>query len=282
MDKRYSLAFVAHDAGELAARCDAHADGSVKAMGYPLSGTTVYCLYTHTGASGTTADLETTEAEIAAALDEMHPDDRTIAIRLLNIYEGVLDEEDKAGDGLEIYKELEMDNLPRALAQVDWSGTATEIAGRLMSNLILKHALPNANHRCSISLLETYLEFCSREDALEFSMPYTHTPAFEWHEWVNEYIRESKRILTIRRNNVRFDALRDAGCEVVVRKGDIGIHLAEWDLDMHYREAWTEYAQLHEHLCIGFAQEVTRRGGAPALGELSGLTKQEFASLLRE
>lgn len=282
LDKRYSLEYVGDDPVTFPDEYDQYDPEIVKAIGYSFPRTWAFGLYVDNSISGTTEDLETTEEEITAAIDDMDRDDRPIAVRLLNIYEGVLDEEDRTGDGLTIYKTIEIERTPETINEIDWDGTATEVAGLLMSNFVLKHVLPNANHRCSISMLETYLDFCSVEQGLGFSMPQTHTSEFEWREWVNDYIRRSKRMLTIRRNNIRFDALRGYGCETVVRKDDIEIDLTNWDLDMHYRDAWTWYARKHERLCTEFAEEVADRGGASTLRERGGLDRKRFASLLAE
>ncbi len=274
------MEYVADSIDNFAERYDDLESKEKKAVSYSFPNTSAYILYTHTGASGTTEDLEATEAEITDILDEMNPNDRPIAVRLMNIYEGILDEEGRTGNGLEIYKQIEIENVPDTINKIDWNGVATDVAGQIMSNLILKHTLPNANHRCSISMLEAYLELASIQRGMDFTMPQTHTPEYEWRDWVNPYIRQSKRILTIRRNNVRFKALHGYGCKTVVRKGDIEIDLADWELDMHYRDAWTQYAIEHEKLCIRFAEAIAERGNAPELREQVTLDQEQFASLL--
>jgi hypothetical protein len=87
--------------------------------------------------------------------------------------------------------------------------------------------LVNVNHRTWISLVEWYLESAQSG----FSFPQLATDDYMWRDWVNEYVRESKRILTDRRNTRAFSLLRKWGCDVVERKGNIEIELAEYDLD---------------------------------------------------
>lgn len=281
LDKRYSLEYVDDDATQFAERYGGYDSGTVKALGYPTGETEIYCLYTQTGEAGTADDLEISEAELVAALDDMHPDrERPIAIGLLEAWEGVREEAEKSGDGLEIYKALELGRVPEALTEVNWNGTATDVAGELMSNLILRHILPNANHRCSISMLQFYLDFCTFGREVEYNGLRLHTTDNDWRAWVDPYITQSKRILTVRRNNVRFKKLSEYGVETVVRKGGIEIALADWDLDMHYRDAWTHYARKHEQLCVRFAEEIAERAGVPELGDRDGLTQTAFASLL--
>ena len=281
LDKRFSMGYVDHDTTRFSERYNSYNLGTVKAIVYPIGDTEVYCLYTQTGSFGTADDLEISEAEITVALDEMRPErERPIAIGLLGAWEGVREEERATGDGLEIYKPLEIERVPEALNEVKWEGTATDVAGRLMSNLILKHVLPNANHRCSISMLQFYLDVCVFGREVEYEGPRLHTADNEWREWVDPYITQSKRILTVRRNNVRFKQLLEYGCKTVVRKGDIEITLADWELDMPYRDAWTHYAQKHERLCIRFAEEIAERAGVPELSNRPGLSQSEFARLL--
>jgi len=145
-----------------------------------------------------------------------------------------------------------------------------------MSNLILKHALPNANHRTAIAMLQ----FCIDSVDSSFEMPSTHVDDQTWKAWVDPYIVESKRLLTVRRNNVRFQHLQDLGVDIVERKGGIQIRLADYDLDMHWRDALTEYARSHEEHCVAFADEVLERAGRPELQDRSGPTKVEFIDFL--
>ncbi|RJT07528.1 hypothetical protein [Halococcus sp. IIIV-5B] len=282
IDKRYSLEYAGLEYESFLPRYEQYDEDEVKAIGYSFAEGPVYGIYTHTGVSGTTDDLETTDEEVEAIIDRMGDTVWPVAVRLLYIYEGVLEEEAEDGDGLEVYKKIELERIPDTLNEVDWEGTATKTAGQLMSNFILKHLLPNANHRCSISMLEIYLEFCALNREADFSMPQTHTTEFEWREWVDPYIRQSKRILTVRRNNVRFNALRSRGCKTVSRKGGITVDIEDWELDMNHTKAWEFYAMEHEELCTEFAEEVAKRGGAPELSNIEGLNQEEFASLLAE
>ena len=49
------------------------------------------------------------------------------------------------------------------------------------------------------------------------------------------------------------------GVDLVEQKNGIQIRLAEFDLDMHWREALSEYAGRHETHCCEFAQVVLER-----------------------
>ena len=55
------------------------------------------------------------------------------------------------------YKPLEPDRIADAVARVEWCQTIPDIGGRLLSNLILAHGLPNANHRTALGFLNAYL-----------------------------------------------------------------------------------------------------------------------------
>ena len=43
---------------------------------------------------------------------------------------------------MEAYKNIDIDALPEAFDETSWEGTATDVAGRLASNLILKRPSP--------------------------------------------------------------------------------------------------------------------------------------------
>nr|WP_247730994.1 hypothetical protein [Halovivax limisalsi] len=94
---------------------------------------------------------------------------------------------------------------------VSWGEALPTVAGELMSNLILRHALPNANHRTSIAMLQ----FCIESVVPSFEMPPTHADDETWQNWVDPFIVESKRLITVRRNNVRFKHLQELGVDLV-------------------------------------------------------------------
>ncbi|PSP37520.1 hypothetical protein BRC71_11170 [Halobacteriales archaeon QH_7_65_31] len=235
-----------------------------------------FVLYTNRGASGTVEDLDDDFEDV---LDEMSPQDRTITVRLLQIFEEIVEEKElEEQEKLEIYKRIELARIPDAIARVDWTGIAVDVAGQLMSTLILKHALPNANHRTSISMAQWYLE--SIETG--FSFPDFATEAYDWKAWVNEYISESKRLLTVRRNTTAFSLLSEWGCDTVVRKNGIEIILAEYDFDFTRSEAYAHYGDVHTKLCTDFLTESVTHAGHNELVSTDGIGKAEFVSFLEK
>ncbi|KAB1193617.1 hypothetical protein GJR96_09235 [Haloferax sp. MBLA0076] len=269
-DNQYSLAYVTEDRDSIHS---SDSDAKIERFDF---GTPFYVLYTNNGASGTVDDIDD---KFDQALDSFDSDDRIITLRYLQIFEGVIEEKElEEGEKLGIYKNIEVENIPDALSQIDWTGAAVDVAGQLMSTLILKHALPNANHRTSISLAEWYLESAQSG----FSLPKLATQDYDWQRWVDDYIAESKRILTVRRNTTAFSFLQDWGCEVVERKGDISIKLADYDLTLPRSKALTQYAQKHADLCTEFMIDSVERGGHTELIRISGPTKSDFATYLSE
>lgn len=182
---------------------------------------------------------------------------------------------------MEAYKDINIDDLPDALDRTDWGGTATEVAGRLASNLVLKHALPNANHRTAVAMMQFYL----RRVNSDFSMPETAVKidpeVYDWREWVNNYITESKCLLTVRRKNVKFKYVQEFGGTTLVRKHNVRIPLTVYELDLPPNTAKERYAKKHEQLWIEFAEEAVERAGKPELKEERGVTKREFAKKIQ-
>lgn len=269
-DSQYSLAYVTQDKDELTTSGQ---DGIIEQYEF---GEEFFVLYTNRGASGTVEDLDD---EFDAVLVEMSPQNRTITVRLLQIFEEIIKEKELEEETeLEIYKQIELERIPDAIARVDWNGTAVDVAGQLMSTLILKHALPNANHRTAIGMAQWYLE--SIETG--FSFPDFATEEYDWKTWVNEYIIESKRLLTVRRNTTAFSLLAGWGCDTVVRKNDIDITLAEYNLDLPRSEAFSYYGDVHTELCTDFLSESVARAGHDELINTTGVGKAEFVSFLKE
>lgn len=269
-DSQYSLAYVTQDRDEITTSGQ---DAIIEQ--YDLD-EEFFVLYTNRGTSGTVEDLDD---EFEDVLAEMSPQNRTITVRLLQIFEEIIEEKELEEDAkLDIYKQIELERIPDALARVGWTGTAVDVAGQLMSTLILKHALPNANHRTSISMAQWYLE--SIETG--FSFPNFATEEYDWKTWVNGYITESKRLLTVRRNTTAFSLLSEWGCDTVIRKNGIEIILAEYDLDLTRSEAYVYYGDVHTELCTDFLIESVTRAGHDELITTKSISKAEFVSFLEE
>lgn len=156
------------------------------------------------------------------------------------------------------------------------------MAGRLASNLILKHALPNANHRTAVALVRFYLRRLSPGLSIPETAKEIDPETFDWRDWVNEYINESKRLLTVRRKNVRLKYLREFGATTLERKHGVKIELTTYELDMHPSEAKEFYAREHEGLWINFVEDAVKRADHPELMNTSGLPKSEFAERIRD
>ncbi|ELZ12527.1 hypothetical protein C479_04002 [Halovivax asiaticus JCM 14624] len=281
LDKQFSVDFVTPEleaVGDRIVGYEAHK--SVKVESFELD-RTVYVVYTASGASGAADEID---YDLVEYIDSMGPANGVIATRLVEVFRNVLDENyQEEGNRVQAYKNIAAEEIEPALNQVDWNGTAVEVAGRLASNLILKHALPNANHRTAIGMSQLYLK---RVDP-EFSMPETAiqpdgADEYDWMEWVNDYINESKRLLTVRRKGGRFKYLEEFGCDVLVRKHDIEIPLEEYELDLQRSERWRKYAEQHEELWIDFTERAVRRAEMVDLLDTDGLSKHEFADELKE
>lgn len=279
-DKQYSLDFVNPDlqtVGRRVVEYDAHK--SVKVEEYELN-QTVYVVYTASGASGA---ADAMEYDLTEYVQSMTPANSVIATRFVEVFRNVLEENYKEeGKRVHAYKDISAEDIAPALNHVDWEGTATEVAGRLASNLILKHPLPNANHRTSIGMAQLYLR---RVDP-NFSMPDTAiqeegATEYDWMEWVNEYINQSKRLVTVRRKGDRFKYLENFGCDVLERKHKIEIWLENYELDLQPSERWRRYAEKHEELWIEFTEDAVRRAGKNELLKAKALSKHEFAAELK-
>jgi len=202
------------------------------------------------------------------------PNNGRIVTRILEICQNISDENrEQENEPIQRYKESEIDSLPSALDRVSWGEPAPVVAGQLASNIILEHALPNGNHRTAISMLELYLS----EINPEFTMPETVDEDYDWRDWVNEYIIESKTLLTVRRKNVPLKCLREFGVDQVERWNGITIDLSEYQLDMYPSDAKRLYAKKHEELWRDFAEEVLNRADMSELKESEGPSKRDFA-----
>jgi len=278
-DKQFSLDFVHPDPAQIVSQIVDYDDTvAVKVEHYEID-ESFYAIYTSRVGGEPVREID---FDLNESLAEMSDDNRTIVVRLLEIYRALLAQnEQEEGVPVEAYKNIDVHALPDVLDQTSWDGSATDVAGRLASNLILKHPLPNANHRTAIALVQFYL----RRLHSEFSLPETSVEvdpeSYDWRAWANEYISESKRLLTVRRKNVLFKHLYEFGVRTVERKHAIDIDLTAHELDMYPSEAKTIYAKKHEALWTEFVEEAVERAGYPELKETGGLSKVEFAEKIR-
>ena len=278
-DKQFSLDFAHPDPSQVISKIVGYDDTvAVKVEHYEID-ESFYAIYTSRVDGEPVREMD---FDLKTVLAEMSDDNRTIVVRLLEIYHALIAQnEAEEGVPVEAYKNIDIDALPDVLDQTSWEGAATDVAGQLASNLILKHPLPNANHRTAVALVQFYL----RRLNVEFSLPETSVEvdpeSYDWRAWVNEYITDSKRLLTVRRKNVLFKHLYSFGVRTVERKHAIELDLTAYELDMYPSEAKTIYAKKHEALWTEFVEEAVERAGYPELKETGGLSKVEFAEKIR-
>lgn len=278
-DKQFSLDYVSQDPEEVVSQIISYDDEiAVKVNEYDLN-EHFYVIYTSRGGGKPVSEVD---LDITEALDKLDGDNGQIVARLLEVYRSLIQRnEEEEGTPVIAYKDPDIEALEDVLDRVSWAGSATDVAGRLASNLILKHALPNANHRTAVAVIQLYL----RCHDSEFSLPKIKEKAgpneFDWREWVNTYINESKRILTVRRNNVIFKILSQFGATTVERKHNVQIDLSSYTLDLYPSEAKERYAEEHEQLWISFVEEVVARVGRSDLKDTPALSKSKFAEKIR-
>ncbi|WP_178917827.1 hypothetical protein [Natronomonas gomsonensis] len=274
-DSRLSIDYVTHDFEAAEDRTGGSERDIYQIEEYDLNGT-VYVVYHGTIVPKVADDVD---LDIYESVADMEWANQIITTRILRLLESVIEEKyEEENEKLAAYKDIEVKKIPEALDRVHWGDSVTETAGELVSCLILRHSLPNANHRTSLAMLSLYYQAISPQ----FDMPATATEEYDWEGWVNDYIEESKEIITVRRNTIRFHYLNEYGCNVVERKDGLRIHLNEYDLDMHPRKALEHYAEYHTKRSVAFAETVLKQAGTKELRNGAPLDKVEFAERLQE
>lgn len=273
--ENFSLKFSSASAAEIRSQRE-QSDESTKLIGYPFE-TPVYVLYEGDSEIESAQDIDFDQEWLSDRIRDLPRAGQVVAFRLVELLEAAV--EVREADGFRLYKEFEPQKIQQALDHVSWGAPLPNVAGEVMSNLILRHSLPNANHRMGIAMLQ----FCIESVDPGFQMPRTHVDDDTWREWVDPYIVDSKRIITVRRNNLRFKQLvEELGIDLVERKDGIQIRLADYELDMHWRDAFSEYAGTHEAHCTDFAQAVLKRAERDDLLDQTGPTKHEFITYLED
>jgi len=273
-DENFTLRYSSASLADIRSRRE-QSDEPTKLIGYPFE-TPVYALYEGDTEIESAQDIDFDREWLSDRIRDLPRAGQVVAFRLVELLEAAVDVRD--ADEFRLYKEFEPQKIQQALDHVSWGASVPEVAGGVMSNLILRHSLPNANHRTGIAMLQ----FCIESVDSDFSMPRTHVDDNTWRGWVDPYIVDSKRIITVRRNNLRFKKLEELDIDLVERKDGIQIRLAEFELDMHWRDALSEYAEQHESHCTDFAQAVLQRAGRDDLLDQQGPAKHEFITYLED
>ncbi|MFC5973945.1 hypothetical protein ACFPYI_21695 [Halomarina salina] len=270
--ENFSLKYSSASQSEILSRRD-DSDGATKLIGYPFD-TPVYVLYESGTEIKDATEIDFDQKWLSDRIAELPREGQVVAFRLVELLEAAVDVREV--EEFRLYKEFEPQKIRQALDHVTWGAPLPQVAGEVISNLILRHSLPNANHRTGIAMLQ----FCIESVNPDFEMPRTHLDDETWQEWVDPYIVDSKRLITVRRNNIRFKQLQELGVDFVERKDGIQIQLDEFELDMHWRDALSTYAIRHEDHCTEFAHAVLERAERDDLLEEAGPTKQEFIDYL--
>lgn len=276
-DDQFSLSFVNTDRGQIDEKLNRYdSEIETRVHSYDLN-EEVYVIYTKTNK---VTDTDAVQYGFDTAFAEMSPDTRVIVRYFLDVFDSIR-EKNRGEESvpLDAYKSVDIEQVPDALKQVDWSGTIPQVGGQLASNLVLCHALPNANHRTSFSMFEGYVKATAGP---KFELPSMTTDDYEWQTWVDDFIVDSKRLLTVRRNVGQFRYLSNFGCRTVRRNGGINISLDEYDLEMRTHEALSEYATRHEQRTVTFAEKLLKKTDDNRLVEEIGLTRSEFAEYIRQ
>lgn len=270
----YSLQFVGETAETVTNYLAKNEYEDAKLIAYPYE-PPVYTAYIREVESRAVSDVEYDEEWLRSETASLSSLGAVVVFRLVELLSAAVESEDS--EEFLLYKRLQPRTVDEALSHVEWGGLLPAVAGELMSNLILRHALPNANHRTAIAMTQ----FCIECVDGTFEMPRTHVDDEHWEAWVNPYISESKRLLTVWRNHHRFQHLARLGVETVLRKGGIEIELAAYKLDLPTAEAKRRFAKQHELHCREFVTAVLAKSGREELASVGGPTRGEFEDYLR-
>lgn len=257
--REYALSYV-HET-ETAAREDC-ASRSEQAIIRPIDLDTQY----HGVYTASPIDVTATEA---VDLDSYGTDDAYLLDSVFSIF-GVIDDQ----QDLTWYKPLEPDALVSAFNRVEWRHSVPAVGSQLLSNLILAHGLPNANHRTALAFVDAYLATIESS----FDPPATTTSTNEWCPWVDDYIVDSKRLLTLTTNARLFNWLAEHGVTVIQRKDGIDIPLDEYQLAVD--DPWERFSGSHQRRSRAFVAEYIRQSGFESLLDRQDDGKEAFVRRL--
>ena len=196
---------------------------------------------------------------------------------VLNTFRGIKQEWEDRNRPLNFYKRPQPELIAEAFDRVRWCQDVSTVGGELMSNLILKHALPNANHRTAVAYVRTYLQSVTDDPRTEFE----HAGDYqgEWHDWARKHVYESKRLLMLRRKEGLFRHAKQFGVTTVRRKSGVKIDLTAHDFESGNMRSMAEEG--HKNRCVQFVKDVLTRSGYEELIKRNDDGKRAFVDRLR-
>ncbi|WP_273838738.1 hypothetical protein [Halococcus sp. PRR34] len=127
----------------------------MESVRYPFD-TPVCVLYGSETEIEAARDMDSDEEWLSDRITEFSHEGQVVAFRLVELLEAAVDV--REANEFRLYKEFKPQKIEQALEHVSWGSPLPEVAGELMSNLILRHSLPNANHRTGIAMLQFCIE----------------------------------------------------------------------------------------------------------------------------
>lgn len=183
---------------------------------------------------------------------QLSPEEELLIGTVLEGFEAIEEECAVENRPLKWYKKPDIPTILEQINRVQWKQNVPNVGGHLLSNLIIGHGLPNANHRTSISFLETYLQSFEPD----FEVPDTGIHG-EWYDWSEEFVRESKRLLTLSRKAPILCYLDEWGCSALVRKNDNEIDFTDYSL--HVENPHDYFRQKHREMSTEFVYQILER-----------------------
>lgn len=207
---------------------------------------------------------------------EIPEKDLPLVDAVINTFWGVSQDWEAKEDPLNWYKKFDPTDISDALGNVEWRQRVPVVGGEIISELIKKHSLPNANHRTAIAFLRTYLDSIAQGSNPD--LPAAGTYEGEWHEWAENYVHESKRLLLLRRKTGLLRYAKNVGFNEILRKSGVRIDLNAYDFEGTAVGRSAE--ETHRDLCVRFVEDVLERSDVPELKEEADPGKRAFVEKL--
>ncbi len=239
-----------------------------------IDDTVAYLIYTTDAPEEALPDFDTETGLVEWLHERFTSDDLQVVLAVYRAYRGILEEKAETGDDLTLYKQMQLEKIPRIMERVEWGQPVPAVGAELLSGFILAHPMPNTNHRTGISLLDRYLTSINET----FRMPETGEEG-EWYPWVVDFIHGSKRLLTLRRKLPMFRYAAELGYRTVQRKEGITIDLTVIDLER--TDAFEHYSERHLERTREFVDTLLEHADADALEDEIDDGKRAFVDRLR-
>ncbi len=154
------------------------------------------------------------------------------------------------------YKQLDVPLLHRKIQTFDWSGTHLDVASGIITDLILAHPFPNANHRTSIHFARNYLLVCGLRWPQYNLQGRGHA---RLHRETKDFFVRSKYLLQLHRHHAMVKLAYELGYRTLRVGDDAKAEITEGDWTLNPQDIRSRHLAAAGKMLLDLADDEGRQ-----------------------